>query len=236
MTQNYRKFFFLALVLALVAAGIAGYAWHTMMSMIPIAKAGADILPEQQTTPQNVIPGRELKGSLHADTVKDPIELKDMVAKGFIPAGTTLRKSMFQPVSATGVAARLEPGQVAVAVPANIQSTCGGTVKKGSQVDLLVTSKTATEVVGHRITVLDVTVKKDGGSDSAVILALTDQQGKLLTSTMSKGSSPVLFLRPVINKEVGVEDAPVLDNNVDLPGSVEPDGGHIPAPEPVITD
>jgi Flp pilus assembly protein CpaB len=89
------------------------------MGGVPVAVASQDFQPDQPATAQNVSVAKLPKGALQPDSVGDPMRLAGMAAKGFIPAGTPLRMSMFAETPKAGPAARLSPGMVALALQAD---------------------------------------------------------------------------------------------------------------------
>lgn len=136
--KNYRLMFGLFLLFAALTAVIFAYGYDSITRKTTVAVALEDIMPNQAASPANVGSARFPIGGIQVDTVLRPVELKGMAARGYIPKGTILRKSMFQPVEEAGASAilSLKKGLVAIALPPSIDTTCGGQVKQGCLVDV----------------------------------------------------------------------------------------------------
>jgi len=193
--KNYKLFFIGTVVFALIAAAIFAYGYNNVNRMVNVAVAGTDIHPDETATPQNVVLGKTPRGALQSDTILKPSELANMCAKGYIPAGTILRKSMFQPVAKAGIPAKLAAmkGRVALAIPSDIETTVGETIRPGDAVDIMASVKGQTVKVGTDVTVLAVPREES----KAVVLAVTPKEADNILSAQSDGKSIALLLLPV---------------------------------------
>lgn len=91
--SNWKTVFPVFLFLALILG--VGF-WFYMRNIggnVEVAIARVDInLDDEVSIPVNVGVGEMQVGSLYKDTIRSAGQLKDKSAKGFIPAGTVLRK------------------------------------------------------------------------------------------------------------------------------------------------
>lgn len=148
-----------------------------------------EIKADDMASPQNIGTGQTPRGALQNDTVINPSDLAGMAAKGYIPAGTVLRKSMFQPMSEAGVPAKLAtmPGKVAIALPADINVTVGGIVKSGDRVAIKASQKGQTVTLVTEATVL--TIPQSGSKDNAITIAVTPQESQIIWNAKSAGQT-----------------------------------------------
>jgi Flp pilus assembly protein CpaB len=179
----------LSLACALIAASLAAYYYNKMAGMVTVAVAMQEIQADDMASPKNVGPGKTPRGALQSDTVINPSDLAGMAAKGYIPAGTVLRKSMFQPMSEAGVPAKLAtmPGKVAIALPADINVTVGGVIKPGDRVTIKASEKGRTEILVSEATVL--TVPQKGSKDDAITIAVTPRESQTIWDAKSLGKT-----------------------------------------------
>lgn len=168
--KNYRIFFVAFIFFAAIAAISAAYGYSKVAGMVDVAVAQSDILPDEIVSSKNISLGKTPQGAMNIDSVKSPAELKGMTARGYIPSGTVLRLSMFRPEGKAGAAAKLAPGQVALAVATDINTTCGDEIKAGSKVNIKVVKKLQNkditiETVAENIEILSV-------KEKSVVLAI----------------------------------------------------------------
>lgn len=185
-----------SLILALAAAAAAAYGYSSVAGVVKVAVASSDIRADELASDKNVGAGQVPRGALQGDTVRDLSEINGMVAKGFIPQGTVLRKSMFQSVQSAGVAARLlaMPGRVALAVQSSIDTTVGGSVKAGSEVAVYSLTKNGPVRLVERAPVLSAPEK--GAQGGAVLLALTPQEAELILRAQGNREQLSFYLHP----------------------------------------
>lgn len=188
MQKNYRLFFIITVIAAVAAALIGAYGYNTVARMVPVVVASQDINPDEMPTSKLVTMGKEPAGALKGDTITRFEDLQEMVARGYIPAGTPLRKSMFQPAAGAGISAKLATmnnGCVAVAVGATIDSTVGNAVKRGDKVSIKATMKGGTAVLlAPNAEILDIPARE---GSSAVILAVTPQEAEKIEISRANG-------------------------------------------------
>ena len=148
-----------------------------------------EIQTDDLASPKTVGLGRTPRGALQSDTILNPADLAGMAAKGYIPAGTVLRKSMFQPMSNSGVPAKLKTmsGKVAIALAADINTTVGGVLKPNNQVTIKASDKGQTEALVNAATILS--VPNQGTSDKAVIFAVTPSEAQAIWDAKSAGKT-----------------------------------------------
>ncbi len=179
MPKNYRVYFIGSLIIAIVVALLAAYAYNTVAKMVPVAVAARDIRADETPTEKSVVMGNEP-----------------------IPAGTPLRKSMFQPVNGAGVAARLGAmgsNLVAVAVAPSADTTVGNTIKRGDKVIVKAAKAAAVEMISQSAEVLDLPVS---GNDSknginAVVLAVPVTEADKIVTAKVNGFTVYCELLPI---------------------------------------
>lgn len=146
--QNYRKSFMIFVILAAFAAIAAAYGYNSTAGEVSVVVAKSNIKLDQEAA-GNLISSKIPRGALQMDTVRQPTELEGYSARGFIPAGTVLRKSMFQ--LGGGVSAKLKPDQVAIAVPTNLDTTCAEKLSPGNHVNIRIANKQGDTVTCQEI-------------------------------------------------------------------------------------
>lgn len=202
MPKNYRVYFIGSLIIAIVVALLAAYAYNTVAKMVPVAVAARDIRADETPTEKSVVMGNEPAGSLKPDSITNIAELKSTVAKGFIPAGTPLRKSMFQPVNGAGVAARLGAmgsNLVAVAVAPSADTTVGNTIKRGDKVIVKAAKAAAVEMISQSAEVLDLPVSSNDSKNgiNAVVLAVPVTEADKIVAAKVNGFTVYCELLPI---------------------------------------
>jgi hypothetical protein len=132
-----------------------------------------------------------------------------MVAKGYIPAGTILRKSMFMPLSAAGAAGRLsvmsENGEefFAVAVPNSLYTTVAGVLQPENRVDIYARVKdedSSPELLASDIQVIQAgsIATSDGQQQTqGVVIAVKQQElSRILPHLFGDQARLVFVLKP----------------------------------------
>lgn len=111
-----------------------------------------------------------------------------MVAKGYIPAGTVLRKSMFHAMDKAGIPAKLNhmSDKVAIALSADLNTTLGGIVEPGNKVTVKASDKGATY---HLVTKTELLATPDKGTEKAVVLAVTPYESHMIWDAISSGKT-----------------------------------------------
>ncbi|MFX4261191.1 SAF domain-containing protein [Pelotomaculum propionicicum] len=197
--KNYKTFFIAAVFCAVMAALVGVYGYNTVAKMATVAVASKDIMADEIASDKNITIGKEPAGSLKEDSIRNMSDLKGMVAKGYIPAGTPLRKSMFMANAGAGVAARLgtlDGNLVAVAVPESTDTSVGGSLKRGDKVTVKSASRAgAKETLSPKAEVLDVPNKETGVT--AVLLALTPAEAERIAQARATTQTVWCELLPV---------------------------------------
>ncbi len=199
--KNYRLFFIAAVVCAILAALVGAYGYSNMAKMVTVAVASRDITADEQVNESNVLPGKQPAGSLMPDSVGSVEEIKGMMAKGFIPAGTPLRQSMFVPIAGAGYAAKLgamEDDKVALAITDSVETSVGKALKKGDRVTVKSTNRAGDkETLAPEAIVLDVPDRNNNNSINAVILAVTQEEADKIATSKPQGLTVWCELLPV---------------------------------------
>lgn len=157
--------------------------------MVTVGVAMTDIHTDDMASPKNTGPGQTPRGALQGDTILTPSDLDGMAAKGYIPAGTVLRKSMFQPMSKTGITAKLAtmPGKIAIALPANLNTLVGGVIKPSDKVNIKASEEGKTSELIKEAIIL--TTPNKGSNDNAITIAVTPQEAQELWNAQSLGKT-----------------------------------------------
>lgn len=188
-----------AILCAVMAALVGVYGYNTVARMTTIAVASKDIVVDEIAGETNVAIGKEPAGSLKDDSVRSVSELKGMVAKGYIPDGTPLRRSMFMTSAGAGVAARLgalDGNLVAIAVPESVETSVGSSLKRGDKVTVKgATRAGAKETLSPKAEVLDVPDKETGVT--AVLLALSPAEAERIAQARATSQTVWCELLPV---------------------------------------
>lgn len=190
MQKKYKLFFIVGIVCAVGAALVGVYAYNTVTKMVPVIVATQDIQGDEAPASKTVAMGKEPVGSLNrSDAVTRFEELKGQVAKGYISAGSALRKSMFMPVQGAGLAARLGSlgdNMVAISVPPTASITVGNGIKRGDTVAVKDLEKDGSiQELSLSAKVLDIPNSKTG--TNAVALAVTVEEANKISKAKESG-------------------------------------------------
>lgn len=167
--KNYKTFFAAAILFAILTAIVAAYGYNTIAGVVDVVVAKRDIKADETMQPEALGYGKTPKGAILNDTVKNPAELQGMIAKGYIPAGTVLRKSMFQTVTTAGARAKLKPGYVALAFNKDLDTSCSDQILPNSSINIKSFNKDGTVVdVASEMQVICVTEK-------GIVLAIPEE-------------------------------------------------------------
>ncbi|ACX51921.1 SAF domain protein [Ammonifex degensii KC4] len=150
-----QKFFFLMAVLAgLVAAGSLAWLLSAFLPQKTVLVAKSDVPARGPVTEVEAV--SLPKAGLPPDAVTERGELAGKVARGFIPAGTVLRRAMLQPKWAAGAAgalAEIGPGYRMLALPLTADTTVGGCVASGDRIDVYLVRGGRAELVAADVLV-----------------------------------------------------------------------------------
>lgn len=204
--KNYRYWLLAAAVFAVLAAVAAIQTVRSFAGVVQVVAVKRDVAANEMLTANDLTLVEQAKGSLYPDVVAAPRDAAGMVARGFIPAGTVLRRSMLMPPQQAGVAgsvAALGGDYVAVAVPNTLGTTVAGTLAAGNRVDIYsrASDKEPPVKVAADVLVLQAgTVQTSQGAQptQGVILALAakDLDKVLPYFTGGKENSLTFVLKP----------------------------------------
>jgi hypothetical protein len=196
--KNYRIMLGIALLLFIITMIFSARFYRQLSSSQVVIKATKDMTSGQQVT-EDLLKPAENFGTLPADVVMQKDEIAGLYPKGFIPADTVLRKSMFQDKnSGIGIEGELKnlPGLWAVSFSADIYTTVGGNIVNGSSVVvyLIDTSETRSEKVGEGIKVLS--AASQDSTQKSVTLALKPEQSDRVAECLARGCTFLFALQP----------------------------------------
>jgi len=193
--KNYKVFFFVSVILALLTSAAVAYGYNSVAGMVPVVVASDNIYEDRVVNSNNVTIRQFPKGGLQNDTVLDIEDIRGKVARGYIPRGTVLRNSMFQTVAGSGVPAKLSvmPGKVAVAIPSDIYTTVGGTIKDGNTVSLFtITEEKVVEIIKSAVV-----LRSPGeGRNDGLVLAVLPQEAETIFSSIGRNDKLTVYLNP----------------------------------------
>lgn len=142
MLKNYKIWLIGAVLLAFAAGAISVVTVRSFSATEKALAAASDISPSSSEI--NLTPVDVARGNLYPDVVRSKTELAGFVPKSYIPAGTILRKSMFQPVESAGMPGKLAAlgdNRVAVAIPNDLYTSIAGNLAEGNRVDIYLKPK-----------------------------------------------------------------------------------------------
>lgn len=190
--KNYKTFFAAAILFAILTSIVAAYGYNTVAGVVDVVVAKRDIKADETMQPEALGYGKTPKGAILSDTIRNPAELQGMIAKGYVPAGTVLRKSMFQQVTAAGARAKLKPGYVALAFNKDLDTSCSDQILPNSLVNIKSFNKDGTVVdVASEIEVICITEK-------GVVMAVPEE---LSDSVIEQKNIGVIVLELLPQKE-----------------------------------
>lgn len=137
--KNFRYWLLAAVVFAAVAAVGSVQAVRSFAGAVQAVAVKRDVQAGEILTQNDLTLVEQARGTLYGDAVLSPRDAVGMAVRGFLPAGTVLRRSMLVPPQQAGMAgavASLGPGYVAVAVPNTLGTTVAGTLESGNRVDV----------------------------------------------------------------------------------------------------
>ena len=187
-------FFVLFVVFAAIAAVSVAWGFNNMAGLTAVAVAQGDILADEAASPGKLGTTKIPKGAVQLDTIRNPMDLKGYSARGFVPAGTVLRKSMFQPIEKAGTVAKLSlmPGKKAIALDPTLNTTCGGSLKAGCYIDIWALGKDGSvDLMGEDIEVLSVPEQSSG-----VVIAVDDETAERIFRAHNSSSFVATLLPP----------------------------------------
>lgn len=205
--KNYKAWLALTILLAAAAGALSVSLVRSYVGTVKVASALTDLDAGSVIRAQNTAQIDCARGNLYPDAVREPREVAGMVARGFIPGGTILRKSMFVPPQMSGVSGRLSSmgrDYRAVAVANTMSTTVAGVVQAGDRVSIYVSSKDAS---AHVKLLDDVLVLQAGAVETregeqqtqGLVLALGEKDAENLIDYLPGGRKEaplIFFLKP----------------------------------------
>lgn len=204
--KNYRTWIVISVVLAVLAGVLTVYTVRSYVGTVRVMAAARDVNAGQVVEAGSLVAVDVPKGVLYPDAVRNASEVAGMVAKGYVPAGTILRKSLFVPPQAAGAAGRLSTlggDFLAVAVPNSLYTTVAGVLQPGDRVDIYARAKdnVPPEKLAQDIQVLQagtVTTKDGQQQTQGVVIALKqDELSRILPYLFGDQAKLVFVLKPV---------------------------------------
>jgi len=182
MLKNYKLWLAVTVVLAAISAlvTVSVLQKYTRTACVVIAKTdieSAQVINEKMLVPNKEFPSR----GMYPDTVTGVQQVQGMVSKGFIPAGTVLRASMFEPPQSaimSGKLSALGKEYRAVALPKQLSTTVADTLNEGDTVDMYVReTENGVPVVQKKASDILVVFNKYGEQQSTgVVLAFKENE------------------------------------------------------------
>jgi Flp pilus assembly protein CpaB len=206
MFANYKTWIALTVVFAVAAALTAVSTLQRYARVVPVAAAAHDIQPDRVVTAQDLVVSNISKGSVYQDCVA-PQQIAGTAARGFIPAGTVLRASMFQagPSTIAGKLSTLEGEYAALAVANSLETTVAGAVNPGDRVDIyaVLPGQGRNTPLSRVLLLVDVLVllgavskgdqKDQNQSTQGIILAVSKSDINKVTPYLSNKQGQVVF-------------------------------------------
>jgi len=210
--KNYKVWLVASVVFAVLAAVAAVSVVRSYVGAVQVMAAAKDISPGQVVGATQLVPVDVPQGNLYPDAVRGAADVAGMVAKGYVPAGTVLRKSMFAPPQAAGAAGQLAllgGDRLAVAVPNSLYTTVAGVLKAGDRVDIyaLVKDGQPEKLISDVLVLQAGTVSTGDGQQQqtpGVVVALTQEElSKVLPHLSGDQARLVFVLKPAEAGEGG---------------------------------
>lgn len=182
MLRNYKLWLVVTVMLAAMSAltTVGVLQKYTQTACVVMAKAdieSAQVINEKMLVSNKEFPVR----GMHSDTVTGVQQIQGLVSKGFIPARTVLRTSMFEPPQSAVMSGKLSAiGKEyrAVALPKQLSTTVADTLNEGDTVDMYVRkTENGVPVVQKKASDILVVCNKYGEQQSAgVVLAFKESE------------------------------------------------------------
>ncbi|RJO62779.1 MAG: hypothetical protein C4542_02125 [Dehalococcoidia bacterium] len=144
MVKNYKLWLAVTVLLASAAALVTVATVQRYTGTVRVVTAKKDMGAAQVVTGEFLQYEDALRMGLYEDVVIEPQQVAGMVVKGFVPAGTVLRNSMFEPpqnAMMSGKLAALGETYRAVALPKQLSTTVAGSLNEGDIVDIYTKKK-----------------------------------------------------------------------------------------------
>jgi Flp pilus assembly protein CpaB len=182
MFKNYKFWLAVTVMLAATTALITVSVLQKYTQSVCVVLAKANIESAQVINEKMLVSNKEFpRRGMYADTVTGPRQVQGMISKGFIPAGTVLRASMFetsQSAMMSGKLSALGKEYRAVALPKQLSTTVADTLNEGDTVDMYVrnTEKGVSVVKKMASDILVVYNKYGEQQSTGVVLAFKENE------------------------------------------------------------
>lgn len=208
--KNYKAWLVVSAALAVLAGVLTVFTIKSYVGTVNAAAAVKDIDAGQIVEAGSLAAVDVPQGIMYPDAVRNAGEVAGMVAKGYIPAGTILRKSMFMPPQAAGATGQLSvmgEGFLGVAVPNSLYTTVAGVLQSGNRVDIYTRAKdnASPEKLAQDIQVLQAgtVMTRDGQQQTqGVVIALKQEElSRILPYLFGDQPKLVFVLKPAVPNE-----------------------------------
>ena len=218
--KNYRIWLIMSVTMAVLAGIVAVSAVRSYVDTVKVVATTREVDSGQIVDAGFLTMVDVPRGNLYPDAVYNAGEIAGMVARGYIPAGTVLRRSMFMPLAAAGTAGQLSvmsenTGEkyLAVAVPNSLHTTVAGVLQSGNRVDIYTQARgenPSPELLASNVQVIQAGFTRDGQQRTeGVVIAVRQQELSRILPYLFGGRGELVFvLRPVevVEREIPTEN------------------------------
>lgn len=208
LLKSYKPWLVLTVFLAIGAGALSVWLVRSYVGTVKVVSALTDLDAGAVIQAQNMTQVDCASGNLYPDAVRDPREVAGMVARGFIPGGTILRRSMFMSPQVAGVSgqlAALGKGYTAVAIPNTMSTTVAGALQSGDRVAVYASPKDAAahiKLLDNVLVIQAGSIKTNEGQQQSpgLVLALKEKDAETLIDYLPGGKKEVplvVVLKPV---------------------------------------
>ena len=245
--KNYKIWIIMSVTMAVLAGIGAVSAIRAYVDTVEVVAAAREVDAGQMIGANFLVMVDVPRGNLYPDAIYSAGEIAGMVAKGYIPAGTVLRRSMFMPFAAAGVSGQLSvmsenTGEkyLAVAVPNSLHTTVAGVLQPGNRVDIHAQARgenSLPELLASNVQVIQAGFTRDGQQQTqGVVIAVRQEELSRILPHLF-GGQLVFVLRPV---EI-VEEETLPENEIpaatEIPvmieSNIEDSMNEVPIEDPV---
>ncbi len=207
MLKNYKLWLVGAVFLAFCAGAISVVTVRSFSATEKALAAATDITPVSPESLDNLNQVDVARGNFYADTIRSTTDLIGTIPKGFIPAGTILRKSMFQPIGNAGMSGKLTllgTDRVAVAIPNDLYTSVAGNLAEGDKVDVYLRPKGSMPTLAlEDVPILQGATTMIPGqgeqSSQGIVLAVPSGELNKILQGMQGEQSMLVILKPLIS-------------------------------------
>jgi len=208
VTRNYKLWLATSVLLAALAALITITIIQKYTGTVKVVAAKTDIQATNIIVGDVLIYKEMLRMDLYPDAVTDPRQIGGMIAKGFIPAGTFLRTSMFAPPTTAQMSGKIGfigKDYRAVALPKQLSTTVASTLFEDDIVDIYVkekekpNEKPKVNKIAGDVQVVRCRYGEEGGE--GVVLAIKENEVKQVIPYFYETGNVTFVLKPKPEKE-----------------------------------